>query len=611
MKKKIFWIALVVLSMVKVSSYGQNQNPPITTEGNHVVKYGTVGNAEIVKIVVERANPTNVKVGFGWSTNYWGSPPLGHPEQGSTGAFITASLPGSYTNTSQTANGVITVSYISDPWVGVDQAATTGSSHLTSFGGKITANSFVSFKISSYLAPPSSNNRFYKDGQEIDRDKDVFTAQSSGNYTIRTTDGKNGAVDISTQVVISSTTPTVTSVSVSPSSASVGKGQTQSFSATVSGTNNPGQGVTWNVSGGSASSINASGMLTVGANETATSLVVRATSTVDPSKSGTANVTITASSPTVTSVVVNPSSASVGKGQTQSFSATVSGTNNPGQGVIWSVSGGSASTINASGVLSVGASETATSLVVRATSTVDPSKSGTATVTVTTTQPTQYTITLSANPPQGGGVSGAGTFNAGTTQTVVATPSSGWRFVSWTEGGSQVSTNASYAFPLNSNRNLVANFEQTTQAKYRVVFSVNLPDATITLGDRTNAAGNYIFDDVLPGTYTYSAARSGYQTATGSVAVVNQQAVVNISLQVSSEPTPKSPVFKDLQGEYAAGSAPVTLKVIGEGMSGITFTYTVNGTVTTTFAPAAKGTYHIEAVSSDGAIRIWRNVVVK
>jgi hypothetical protein len=86
---------------------------------------------------------------------------------------------------------------------------------------------------------------------------------------------------------------------------------------------------------------------------------------------------------TVTGVTVSPSMASVAPGKNKAFSATGQGTNNPAQTVIWTVSGGGTGTsMNASGVLTVGASETATSLTVRAASTVDSSKSGTAAVTV-------------------------------------------------------------------------------------------------------------------------------------------------------------------------------------------------------------------------------------
>jgi len=80
----------------------------------------------------------------------------------------------------------------------------------------------------------------------------------------------------------------------------------------------------------------------------------------------------------------------------------------------------------------------------------------------------QHTITLNCNPTAGGTVTGAGTFNAGTSRTVTATPNSGYRFVNWTENGNQVSANSSFNFTLNSNRNLTANFVQQGAITWRV-----------------------------------------------------------------------------------------------------------------------------------------------
>jgi hypothetical protein len=62
-------------------------------------------------------------------------------------------------------------------------------------------------------------------------------------------------------------------------------------------------------------------------------------------------------------------------------------------------------------------------------------------------------------PSGAGTVSGAGTYNAGASVTVTATPSSStYTFSNWTEGTTPLSTSASYTFTINATRNLVANF---------------------------------------------------------------------------------------------------------------------------------------------------------
>ena len=86
----------------------------------------------------------------------------------------------------------------------------------------------------------------------------------------------------------------------------------------------------------------------------------------------------------------------------------------------------------------------------------------TATYTIQVTialQPT-YTVTVSANPAEGGTVSGGGEATEGTEVTVTATPASGYHFVRWTENDTTVSTDTSYTFNLEANRTLVAIFEQ-------------------------------------------------------------------------------------------------------------------------------------------------------
>ncbi len=68
------------------------------------------------------------------------------------------------------------------------------------------------------------------------------------------------------------------------------------------------------------------------------------------------------------------------------------------------------------------------------------------------------TITVTAVPAASGRVTGGGTFEAGSSRSVTATPSAGYIFANWAENGAVVSGSASYTFTLRSDRNLVANF---------------------------------------------------------------------------------------------------------------------------------------------------------
>jgi len=73
-------------------------------------------------------------------------------------------------------------------------------------------------------------------------------------------------------------------------------------------------------------------------------------------------------------------------------------------------------------------------------------------------------ITLNRNNTAWGTVTGAGTYADNASVTVTATPTTGYRFVNWTEDGTAVSTSASYTFTKTRARVLVANFEAITYA---------------------------------------------------------------------------------------------------------------------------------------------------
>jgi len=73
----------------------------------------------------------------------------------------------------------------------------------------------------------------------------------------------------------------------------------------------------------------------------------------------------------------------------------------------------------------------------------------------------KFTINTSSDPSAAGTTRGGGTFVIGTTTVVTATPATGFSFTNWLADGTEVSTLASYSFPVNSNRSLVANFAAT------------------------------------------------------------------------------------------------------------------------------------------------------
>ena len=175
-------------------------------------------------------------------------------------------------------------------------------------------------------------------------------------------------------------------VTLSPATATVAVGSSQQFTATVSGSTNT--AVAWSVSGtgctgSSCGVVSSAGVYTAPATVPSPAQVyVKATSTAYTNSYRVATVTIV---PLIT-VSVSPSSAELVVGTSQQFSATVTGTTN-GQ-VTWSVSGKGCTGLACGGVTSTGFYIAPTKVpnpaevTVTATSVVDTSKSGSATVTV-------------------------------------------------------------------------------------------------------------------------------------------------------------------------------------------------------------------------------------
>jgi hypothetical protein len=244
-----------------------------------------------------------------------------------------------------------------------------------------------------------------------------FPPAADGTYTATGILSKNG-VDLGPETITLQSGAgggtfgsTVTGVTVSPAAAT----GSVTFGASVAGTGSPSQAVTWSIASGPGS-INAStGAFTApAATSSVQTTVVRATSVQDGTKSGTATVTVAASSaspsaPTVTGVTVSPGSARLAGGGVRVFGASVTGTNAPSQAVSWTASLGS---IDGNGQYTAPAASADIQVAtITATSVLDGSKSGSASVTIealgTEHIARTVNVTVMAADQQGNPVAGA------------------------------------------------------------------------------------------------------------------------------------------------------------------------------------------------------------
>ena len=137
-----------------------------------------------------------------------------------------------------------------------------------------------------------------------------------------------------------------------------------------------------------------------------------------------------------------------------------------------------------------------------------------------------YNVTASANPAEGGSISGAGVYTHGETATLSATSNEGYQFINWTEEGTVVSEESEYSFTVAEARELVANFELLT---YNVTANANPAEGGSISGSRVYTHGE---------TATLSAtSNEGYQFInwTEEGTVVSEEAEYSFTVTESRE----------------------------------------------------------------------------
>jgi len=210
---------------------------------------------------------------------------------------LNKSIPSSYTGRIvYNKNGVSTNNYawdgvlVGNSSVSSDVASTTAKSSAI-HGADVTADEIWSGAVwgTGYADFPESDWIIEEGKLPILR---VFEEDENGNPRrggVRVQDG-----EIPSHIP-KPVTSEVTSVTVSPATASVEKGMTHQFTVIVDVVGGASQAVTWTVADNiSTGTTIVDGLLTVAADETATTLTVTAMSDFDNTKSGTATVTVTA-----------------------------------------------------------------------------------------------------------------------------------------------------------------------------------------------------------------------------------------------------------------------------------------------------------------------------
>lgn len=147
----------------------------------------------------------------------------------------------------------------------------------------------------------------------------------------------------------------------------------------------------------------------------------------------------------------------------------------------------------------------------------------------------RYVITTSSLPTIGGTTTGQGTYDAGASVTVAATPAAGFVFHNWTENGSAVATTANLQFTANAHRTLVANFQRCTLQL--LVSHADRGTATISGGDATGDCGRTVtVIATAQGVYEFTGWSDGNKIGSRSVVVSEASQSLTASFDFQVQP---------------------------------------------------------------------------
>ena len=174
-------------------------------------------------------------------------------------------------------------------------------------------------------------------------------------------------------------------------------------------------------------------------------------------------------------------------------------------------------------------------------------------------------------------------FPPGTLWELTAEPASQWEFSHWILN-QEVYTDNPLSLVLTENTTAQAIFEEIIPETYTITFNVTavggspILDATVTFAGITNLPGDYVFENILAGVYSYTVSRAGY-VSVSSNASITQDRTINVILMPVTPPT--YTVTFNVNDEYGE---PVTHAVI-------TFAGIVNPPGNYVFPGLSSGTY--------------------
>jgi len=148
------------------------------------------------------------------------------------------------------------------------------------------------------------------------------------------------------------------------------------------------------------------------------------------------------------------------------------------------------------------------------------------------------TFIITATAGENGSIAPEGdtTVEYGNDQIYTMTPDEGHYVFELIIDGESIEPVQSYSFEnVIENHTIHAEF---ALMRYSVAFSITnedgetIPDAVVTLDQTENTPGDYVFEDIEPGDYSYTVTAENYFDASGEVEVIDQDVTVTVVMDV-------------------------------------------------------------------------------
>ncbi len=186
----------------------------------------------------------------------------------------------------------------------------------------------------------------------------------------------------------------------------------------------------------------------------------------------------------------------------------------------------------------------------------------------------QCTITVIADPTNGGTVTGGGTYEYNTLVTIIAEANEGYSFINWTKNGSVVSTDSLYKFRVTESATYVAHFQVQS---YQITAIVDPTDGGSVSGDGTYDYGETCTLTASPNEgFTFSEWKES-DTVVGTDPILTFEVMSSRTFVAHFEPQQQTYTI-------TANADPTDGGTIN-GSSTFTQTYTLGETCTLTASP--------------------------